>query len=210
MVPKIIHQIVGKQPSELVAKCVQSWQILQEQGIEFMRWDDTSLGKFIMHFYPMFYNSFNNARNHSEASDIARYLLVYHYGGHFIDWDIELLSPGKFIELDQTYPFGYLVQDPVNQSLASEAFSGTVGEQYLYNIVDNIAYIFENGYRDSLGMSEYSGPYRMREVYYSTKKNTKQIPVIIKDVFLYDYWEIREKPPRDREVAMLHYWEHAE
>jgi mannosyltransferase OCH1-like enzyme len=187
---------------------MNSWEIVKEYGYTIKIWDDDALEKFINIEYPAVLPVIKAARNYAEISDICRYLLVYHYGGHYFDWDTELLSLNKFLEICKNNPSGYLVQDPVNQTIASEAFSALPKEQYLYNLVDNICYIHENGYSHTMKTPDYSGPYRMREVYYFTKKASKQTPIRPADIFLYDYWEIRTKPYREEERAMIHYWEH--
>ncbi len=208
MVPKIIHRIVGPKPSPLVVQCITSWNVVKEHGYEINIWNDDLLKEFIAKEYPHILDAFISARNYGEAADIARYLIVYHFGGYYFDWDTELLSLNKFLELAEQNPHGFLVQDPVNQTLSPEAFSALPRERYLFNLLDNICYIHENGFRHSLQTIHYSGPYRMREVYYFTRKASLQNLIKPKDIFLYDYWEIRQKPFRDEEVAMIHYWEH--
>lgn len=47
MVPKIIHQIVGKRPSALVKMCLESWKATIRHGFKIVYWDDESLAKFI-------------------------------------------------------------------------------------------------------------------------------------------------------------------
>jgi hypothetical protein len=208
MVPKIIHRIVGPKPSNLVMQCITSWNVVKEHGFEIKIWNDELLATFIAKEYPHVLNAFSTARNYGEAADIARYLIVYHFGGYYFDWDTELLSVKKFLEIDVQNPKGFLVQDPVNQTIAPDAFSAMPNEKYLYNLIDNICYIHENGFRHSLKTIDYSGPYRMREVYYFTKKASEQNTIKPKELMLYDYWEIREKPFRDTEAAVIHYWEH--
>jgi mannosyltransferase OCH1-like enzyme len=208
MVPKIIHRIVGRKPSPLVTHCMNSWEIIKDYGFEIRIWNDALLEKFIAQEYPSVLSAFTTARNYGEASDIARYLIVYHFGGYYFDWDTELLNINKFLELPVQNPSGFLIQDPVNKTLAPDAFSAIAGEKFLYNLLENICYIHENGFRDSLKTIDYTGPYRMREVYYFTKKNSQQNLIKPKDILLYDYWEIRDQPFRDEEVAIIHYWEH--
>jgi len=209
MLPKIIHHIVGPNTNAVTDHCLRSWRVLKKKGFKIKIWDDASIEKFLLKKYAFSLPAFINARNHAEAADIARYLIIYHFGGYYLDWDIELLSISKFLELHQDCKKGFLIKDPLNQSIASEAFSAQPGEKYLLGLVENITIIYNNGFRDTMGTPQYSGPFRMREVYYFMKKKTRQTIVEVKDVFLYDYTEIRERPPRDTEVAMIHYWMHS-
>ena len=188
---------------------MSSWEILITKGFTIQKWDFQHVTIFIEKEFPFALDAFKNARNHAEASDIARYLIVYHFGGYYFDWDIELLDPDEFIQLCEQNRSGFLVQDPVNCSLASEAFAACPGESYLKILVENIVTIYLNGYRDSLSTPEYSGPYRMREVYYFLQRNSRQKLLPIKEIFVYDYWEIREKPPYNGRAPMIHYWLHS-
>jgi mannosyltransferase OCH1-like enzyme len=208
MVPKIIHRIVGQKPSHLVMHCINSWEIVKEHEYEIKIWNDALLEVFIAKEYPFLLPAFTQARNYGEASDIARYLIVYHYGGYYFDWDTELLSLNKFFNLSAQNSEGFLVQDPVNDTLSPDTFSALAGEEYLYNLLENICYIHESGLWLHLKTIDYTGPYRMREVFYFTKKKTRQNIIKPKDILLYDFWEIRQQPFRDEEIAMVHYWEH--
>jgi hypothetical protein len=208
MIPKIIHRIVGQKPSPLVMHCINSWEIVKDHGFEIKVWNDDLLAKFMAKEYPFVLPAFTDARNYGEASDIARYLLVYHFGGYYFDWDTELLSLHKFLELHVQNPDGFLVQDPVNNTLSPDTFSGLAGEPFLFNLLDNICYLHKTGVWNMLKTIDYTGPYRMREVLYFTKSNARQNMIKPKDILLYDFWEIRNQPFRDEEVAMIHYWEH--
>jgi mannosyltransferase OCH1-like enzyme len=207
MVPKIIHHIVGPDPSPLVDKCLRSWLRLKSHGYEIKIWNDFTIETFVEEKYPFVLAALQDARNYAEAADIARYAIIHYYGGYYVDWDIQLLDINKFFELS-TLEYGFLIQDPSNKTLASECFSSAPNEPYLLRLVENISYIFENGARDSMSTPEFSGPFRMREVYLFTRKDSRQKTIPVKEIFLYDYEEIRFLPARDDSIPMIHYWEH--
>ena len=205
-VPGILHQIVGPNTNELIDKCIASWKVLQPLGFTITIWNDESLEEFISTNYPFALEAFLDARNHAEASDIARYLLVHHTGGYYMDWDIELLHIDRFIELIQKTETGFLLQDPANLTLASEAFSAGRHEPYLLSLVKDIVDLYNRGQRDSMGTPQYSGPFRMRDSLLTS--GTRQSLVPIKEAFLYDYTEIRIKPEPPVQRPMIHYWLH--
>ena len=169
-------------------------------------WDDQRLEEFIGKEYPFALEAFLNARNHAEAADIARYLLVYHTGGYYMDWDVQLLSRSRFSRLMKRTPDGFLIEDPANKSIAAEAFSANRNEAYLMRLVHSIVEIYEANRRDSMNTPEYSGPFRMRDVL--RDHVTAQAIVPIKEVFVYDYSEIREMPDRVVTQPLIHYWLH--
>lgn len=90
MVPKIIHHITGRKPSDLVKTCLKSWKPLSAYGFTFKIWNDEKIERFIKENYGYALDAFKTARNHAEAADIARYLITFHYGGYYVDWDIHV------------------------------------------------------------------------------------------------------------------------
>lgn len=207
-VPKIIHQIVGPGRSPLVEECLLSWKDLEQDGYEIMVWDDTEIEAFLHREYPFCNAAFKNARNHGEAADIARYMIVHHLGGHYVDWDIRLLSARRYLEMCGACNDGYMIVDPKNGTIASEAFSAKAGEPFLFSLVSDIVALYNNGSRDTMSTPQYSGPFRMRD---SLEKhaNSSQCILPVKDVFAYDYTEIRAMPQRDIIQPMIHYWVHS-
>jgi mannosyltransferase OCH1-like enzyme len=207
MVTPLLHQIVGPTSDPLIYQCLSSWHVLKDNGFEIKKWDDALLDRFLSEKYPWALTAFRNARNHAEAADIARYLLVYHTGGIYMDWDVELLDLSDFLSLLQSNPSGFLLIDPSNSTLASEAFAAGRNEGYLLDLVRDIVTLYESGARDSIGTAQYSGPYRMRDALASSKTAQSIIPV--KEVFAYDYNEMREMPDRPISQPLIHYWAHS-
>jgi len=207
MVDKIVHQIVGPKRNVLIDKCLDSWNTLKEFDYEIFVWTDDSIATFLKDFYPFALNAFCQARNHGEAADISRYLLVYHFGGIYVDWDIELLDRKLFLDIIHLNTEGYLIIDPVNSTLASECFSAPKGEEYLLSLVKDIVELHNNNLRDTMNTPAYSGPYRMRDSL-QKHQNSRQTLIPVKDIFLYDFWEIRRKEKKEIIRPLIHYWLH--
>lgn len=208
MLPKIIHQIVIKSPSELANICLSSWRSLLKFDYEIFYWDDEALTKFIEKDYPFALEAFITSRNTAEAADIARYLLLYHYGGFYVDWDISLNNISLFNELYTCKQDGYFVIDPLNNTLASEHFCSTPLNGYFYQLVTDIVATYNRDERDLMDTPQYSGPYRMRA---TMRKfccdNFTFIPV--KEIFEYSYDEIRDQDFFRKSGIMTHFWEHS-
>ena len=162
----------------------------------------------MLNHHPFAHEAFANARNHAEAADIARYLIIHTYGGYYIDWDIELLDVGKFLALGEKYPVGYKIVDPVNQTLASEYFCSVVNDKFLLNLTMDIVALYKSGKRNLLFTPQYSGPYRMRDSLL-VHPETNMISVPVKEVFAYDYTEIRNPPEGIITQPLIHYWVHS-
>jgi len=208
MVPKIIHRIVGPSINEPIQICLDSWKCMQDEGFDIKTWDDNTLEEFIKDAYQYALPAFLNARNYAEAADIARYLLVYQFGGVYVDWDIELLIPEKFISLLVSHENGYLLIDPKNNSIAPEHFCAEKGDPYLQSLVADIVKIYNSGQREKLTTVDYSGPFRMQESL-NIHRNTNMELVRVKDVFAFDYEEIRSVTSLETTAPMIHYWMHS-
>ncbi|HEY8954760.1 glycosyltransferase [Chitinophaga sp.] len=207
MVEKIIHQIVGPKTTELIDHCLNSWLPLKEHGFEIKVWSFEDINNFVETIYPFALSTLLNARNLAESADIARYLIVHHHGGYYMDWDIELIDPEGFLKICQNYGYGYLVVDPFNGTLASECFSAAREEAYLLSLVEDVVELFNNGLQDTLTTPKYSGPYRMRDSLIR-HDNSRQDLIEVNSIFLYNYREIREMPERETVAPLIHYWAH--
>lgn len=209
MVPQVINIIIGPTRAKLITQCFNSWRPLKKFGFTIKIWNDDSIVDFFKKNHPSALQMIANSRNHAEIADLARYAIIYYHGGYYVDWDIELLYPKQFLDLCKKSPKGFLIQDPLNQTLASECFSAVKGEQYLLNLVENIIEIYNGGFRDELSTPYFSGPFRMREVYYYSKLKSAQKVYPVKEIFRYDYEEIRQMPDIRSNAPLIHYWIHS-
>jgi len=89
MIPKIIHYcwLSGDEYPELVKKCLQSWQE-KLPGFEFRLWDRSCLSLIGSEYAIEAYN----AKIYAPAADIVRLWAVYHYGGFYLDTDVEVIK----------------------------------------------------------------------------------------------------------------------
>ncbi len=208
MIPKIIHNIIGPNITPLIKQCLNSWHLLKLHGFEIRIWNDENLAEFIQENYSFAYDAFKNARNHAEAADIARYLIIHLYGGYYADWDVELLNLNTFTELSERNPDGYLLRDPPNGTLASEYFCACTADPFLLNLVKDIVELYNNNQRKTMETPQYSGPYRMRDSLIKHPQ-TKMSLIDVKDAFVYDYSEIRNPSFITTDRPLIHYWVHS-
>ncbi|WP_214229599.1 glycosyltransferase [Pedobacter sp. B4-66] len=207
-IPLIIHQIVGPNTNPVIDHCLKSWEELKDAGFEIRVWDDEKLHQFIDENFDFALSAFLNSRNHAEAADIARYLLIYHFGGYYVDWDVQLLDSAQFIGLSYKYQDGYILVDPANGTLTSEFFCAKPKDSYLKFLVRDIVGLYNSKKRDELRTPQYSGPYRMRDSM-NRHPETFMVSVPIKEVFAYLYDEIRNPPEGPIHQPLIHYWVHS-
>ncbi len=86
-IPKIIHQIwLGGPLPERYKQWQMTW-IDKHPSWLYILWDDQALEKLPM----LNKRAFQEARNYGVKSDIARYELLYQFGGVYVDTDMECL-----------------------------------------------------------------------------------------------------------------------
>jgi len=208
MLPKIIHQIIiGDKQNKVIKRCLSSWKTLTKRDFEIRVWNRDTIQSFVQENYPFALDIVLTARNYAELSDIARYLIIYHYGGHYYDYDIQLLDLDLFSSLHEDNTSGFLLEDLSDGAIACEGFCASPSEPYLHKLVKDIVEIYEKGDREKLHTIDYSGPFRMRDSL--RKSQTRQNIIPVNDVFLYSYHEIKEMPERAINRPMIHYWIHS-
>lgn len=87
-IPKIIHQIwLGSPFPEKYKAFQQSW-LKYHPGWEYKLWTEKELAQLNMHNR----NLYEKSINYGEKSDIARYEILYQFGGVYVDTDYECLK----------------------------------------------------------------------------------------------------------------------
>jgi len=119
MIPKIIHQTwKDKNLPPIIYKLVsENISFLKSNGYEYMFWTDDMILKLISEEYPNFYNIYKLARTGVQKGDMARIILVYHYGGIYIDLDVLVLRDFKEI-IDMNSDKLYISYEPSGQTTA--------------------------------------------------------------------------------------------
>ena len=97
MIPKIIHYCWfgrGKMP-ELAQKCLDSWK-KQLPEYDYKLWNEDN---FDINSVPYVKEAYE-ARKFAFVTDYVRLYALYHFGGVYMDTDVEVLKPlDRFLEL---------------------------------------------------------------------------------------------------------------
>jgi len=114
LVPPIIHHILignidlNKRPTWITARqaCIE-WH----PNYEFKFWNNSSAEKLIQEEFPWFSETWKNYPYAIQRADSLRYLILYHYGGIFLDMDLHCrrsLGPLRRFEFisPAAYPVG--------------------------------------------------------------------------------------------------------
>ena len=95
MIPKIIHQIwyqgennIPPLHKDFQSKCKE---LYPEPNWTYMFWTEKSITELIENEYPNLMKYFKGFPHLLQKIDFARYIILYHYGGCYIDMDVECL-----------------------------------------------------------------------------------------------------------------------
>lgn len=88
MIPKIIHQTwkttkIPDKWKDSVSSCKNV-----NKDFKYILWTDESMNKFVEKSYPDFYKIYKSYKYHIQRCDAFRYLVLYKYGGVYLDMDI--------------------------------------------------------------------------------------------------------------------------
>jgi mannosyltransferase OCH1-like enzyme len=112
-VPKIIHQTApedrGTWP-DVWGRYQITWQ-KKHPDFQYVLWTDEDLDHFMKTEYPEYYDMYTSYDVHIKRVDVARYFILYHYGGIYADMDTECvrrfyehLPPGKVSVAESSWP----------------------------------------------------------------------------------------------------------
>jgi mannosyltransferase OCH1-like enzyme len=238
MIPKIIHQTWKDKhlPPILYNLVSENMKILKSNGYELMFWTDDMILKLINDEYPHLYNIYKLARTGVQRGDIARILVVYHYGGIYIDLDVLILRDFSEI-LDMNSDKLYITFEPSGQTnmlyncdnYLCNAFFGAnknniMLKEILTNIPEYISRYTENIFQK---FDIFGGSYFKTIIDNSIKSNPKYKDTVsilydrelfypINDLkfenapFTIDDWTKVKKGDYGKDAVMVHYWIHGD
>jgi mannosyltransferase OCH1-like enzyme len=103
-IPKIVHQMAPADQAywhPYWEPCHRTWKTMYPDFIHKM-WNDQDIDDFVRTRHKMLYDKFRSFPNNIQRIDMARYLIMYEYGGMYADMDVEcmenfyhVLQPGK-------------------------------------------------------------------------------------------------------------------
>ena len=88
MIPKIIHQTWKNETIPDKWKESVGSVKAHHKSYKYMLWTDKAMKEFVKKEYPEFYKTYNDYPNPIQRCDAFRFLVLYKYGGIYIDMDI--------------------------------------------------------------------------------------------------------------------------
>jgi mannosyltransferase OCH1-like enzyme len=236
MIPKIIHQTwKDKTLPPIIYKLLsENISFLKSNGYEYMFWTDDMILKLISEEYPNFYNIYKLARTGVQKGDMARIILVYHYGGIYIDLDVLVLRDFKEI-IDMNSDKLYISYEPSGQTTAlynsdkyicNAFFAANKNNNMLKILLNNIPEYIKN-YTENIfqKFDIFGGSYFKTIIEDPTNKWAKNNVYIIDDreliypindlkfdnmPFTVGDWTKVKNGKYDDNCIMVHYWIHGD
>ena len=176
-IPKIIHQTAPADKSKwnvVWHECQESWfEKFPSPEYEYKMWTDEDLDSLIKNDFPWFYDIYINYKENIKRFDIARYFILYKYGGIYADMDYmcmknfyDLLPPGKVSISESPYPHNEFIQNALMTS--------NKNNDYWLKVID------ESKKRTTLPVRDSTGPILISDIYFT---NTNNVNVLAKDLF---------------------------
>lgn len=185
-IPKIIHQINADREdlSELLFAAAETWKEYHP-GWEYRLWNKADVDQFLKTYYPDFIPVYESYLYDIQRSYVLRYLILYTFGGLYVDMDCECVEPVDLLICGSACFVGMELQTESmyynKQIILGNYFMGCIpGYDYFKSIIDDITI---NGNRQfstyaSYQIKESIGEFMLTRIYssYPVKDEITLIP----------------------------------
>lgn len=197
VIPRTFHRIwLGNKPiPDDFEKYWKNWQQFYPD-FTFVTWNEDKLREMGL----INEGSFNRAMHYSEQSDIARYEILYKFGGIYLDTDFDCLKRADVLLSGVT---NFCCQ--LESKLLAVGILGVIPDHPLYKIlVNNI----QSNFKPSIN-SESAGPLYYTAVvdFWQQQTRLNDITIFERRLFYpYHYTEMEEKDNSFLNAYAVHHW----
>jgi len=202
-IPKIIHQIWLGSPFPEKYKIFRDSWLRHHPGWEYRLWTDADVAAFPLHNQAIY----DSSSNYGEKSDIARYEILYKFGGLYVDTDFECLR--ALDNLHDTYDF-YIGVQPLDTNIVQLGIGliGTVpGHPLLRACINHMA---ENA-SHFVQVIQRTGPLYFTRVFEAIAPLLYDRTVALPSTYFYPKGYTQTEQPeavwRRPESYAVHHWE---
>lgn len=169
----IIHQIYEDPagPSDLLQRIAESWRE-HNPSWEYRFWNKAAIDSFLESEFPEFEPIYRAYPHNVQRWDAIRYLILYRYGGLYVDMDYECLEPIEEYLGDSECVMGLEPQIHANRFnrsfIVGNALMGTVPEHpYFKAVIDDLILHKGRHWSDNRAYQilESTGPFMTTRVY---------------------------------------------
>jgi len=213
----LIHLItLGNKLPRFNRECLNSWHTLKDRDFDVVSWTDRSVKDYLAKCPVAEAKTlYERARNYGEASDILRIAITYSYGGLYVDWDVLLVDPDKFLSVMGDFKSSncVLIRD---RHTPEPDFSCTYDNSLFYMrkgnplALDFLSEMERNYSKDPVPNTPYlTGPLALTsflDSHLHYRDACRMVDTL--DIYAFDYGDVirRTKDQTEREV-LKDYWE---
>jgi hypothetical protein len=236
MIPKIIHQTWSDNLLPPIIRSIydENVKFLKARGYEIRLWTDSDIVALIKENYPDFYNIYGSAKTGVQRGDISRIIIIYHFGGIYIDLDVLVLR--DFAELlDMTSNKFYVTFEPSGQTMAlydsdryicNAFFAANKNNRFVNKLLRNIPnYLNQHGLNVFNKFDVFGGSYFLSNITKYQKNGYEDDMFIIEDrelifpindlkfddmPFTVEDWTCVKRGVYPSKPIMVHYWIHGD
>lgn len=155
-IPKIIHQIwIGPRPLPAACKKFQATWIKVHPDWEYKLWTNEDIENFELTNKKLY----DQSTNWGQKSDIARYEILYRFGGLYIDTDFECFFPFDLFHHTCDFYAGIVDNRPSKFLIANGLIGSVPYHPILKAIIDNMTLDKTEDQGDRNRIMETTGPY---------------------------------------------------
>lgn len=155
MIPKKIHffWFGGNEKPAKVQKCIDSWKKYCPD-FEIIEWNESNFDIHCMKYVEQAYE----AKKFAFVSDVARLMMVYEYGGIYMDTDVELLKPINSLLEHKAY-MSFENNENINTGQGFGAEAGFPLLKEHLDVYKNSVFVDENGNYNQTPCTKYTTDY---------------------------------------------------
>lgn len=146
-IPKIIHQTYKSydQVPEKWKLSIKKWKLYHPDW-QYIFWSDNDIDKFMEENYKWFYPFYKQYPTQIQRVDVARYFILYHFGGIYCDLDI--IPKKNILPLLTNNIDNFLVETP-NLGTTNSLFGSKKHSSFLFYVINNLSSYYNEGWYQS-------------------------------------------------------------
>lgn len=173
-IPKIIHQTAPSDKSKWKDDwytCQRTWlSLYPEPEYTYRMWNDDDLENLIMNDFAWYYDIYKSYKKNIQRIDIARYFILYKYGGIYADMDYmcmknfyDILPPNK-VSISES-PYKHI------EFLQNALMASNVKNDFFLKVIEEA-----KNRKDSEAVLYSTGPVLISDVYLQNKDMVNALP----------------------------------
>jgi mannosyltransferase OCH1-like enzyme len=184
-IPKVIHHIWLGSPLPEKCRVLRETWIKNHPGWQFVLWTDKEIEQLGLENKALY----DASTNWGEKSDIARYEIVYRFGGLYLDTDFECIKPMDVLHHCLDFYTGIYTSHSRGNSPSMVMGMGLIGARaghpILRALIDGLKTTPVKGNNNSSSILSRTGPYYFTKVVLATAEKDNLRNVIFPPMFVY-------------------------